>query len=117
MSKPQQRGYSTCIPFVPCLRSSREVRGKHQFRLRAHRTLGATVILTGTHQDQLHNRAQCTKMPRSRLAGSPAQYVTFSSASLSATDIALHNSKALSCTSELSRQSMSKTYMACHTCT
>src|SRR5436309_3464809 len=69
----------------------REVRGKHQFRLRAHRTLGATVISTGTHQDQLPNRAKSTKMPRSRLAGSPAQYATFSSASLSGTDIALPN--------------------------
>jgi hypothetical protein len=74
------------------LGSPREVRGKHQFRLRAHRTLGATVIHTGTHQDQLPNRAQCTKMPRSRLAGFPTQYATFSSASLSATDIALPNS-------------------------
>src|SRR5881227_4067787 len=95
MSRPQQRGYSTCIPFVPCLRSSPEVRGKHQFRLRAHRTLGATVILTGTHQDQLPKRAYCTKMPRSRLVGSPVQYATFSSVSLSVPDIALLNSEHL----------------------
>ncbi|MFL5627399.1 MAG: hypothetical protein ACJ788_17625, partial [Ktedonobacteraceae bacterium] len=33
---------------------------------------------------------------RSRLVGSPPQYATFSSASLSATDIALPNSKAQS---------------------
>ena len=76
---------------IPDRGSLREVRGKHQFHLRAHRTLGATVILTGTHQDQLPKRAKSIKMPRSRLAGSLAQYATFSSASLSDMDIALPN--------------------------
>ncbi|MBO0779587.1 MAG: hypothetical protein J2P37_12240, partial [Ktedonobacteraceae bacterium] len=71
----------------------REVRGNHQFRLRAHRPLGATVIHTGTHQDQLPHRAFCIKMPRSRLIGSPASYAIFSSASLSGTDIALPNAE------------------------
>src|SRR5262249_61023477 len=58
MSKPQQRGYKTSIPLAPLVGSQRAVRGKHQFRLRAHLSRGATVIRTGTHLDQLRNRAK-----------------------------------------------------------
>src|SRR5262249_8037531 len=36
MSKPQQRGYKTCTLHPSLWGSQRAVRGKHQFRLRAH---------------------------------------------------------------------------------
>jgi hypothetical protein len=57
------------------LGSQRAVRGKHQFRLRAHlQGEGRQSSVWETHQDQLPNRAGGTKTPRSRLAGSPLQY-------------------------------------------
>src|SRR5437588_130775 len=91
MSRPQQRGYRTCIPFVPFWATCERCEGNTSFACVLDLPLGATVILTGTHQDQLPKRAYCTKMPRSRLVGSPVQYATFSSVSLSVPDIALPN--------------------------
>src|SRR5260370_37719663 len=37
---------------------------------------GATVIRSGTHQNQLRKRASSAKTPRSRLAGSTLQYAS-----------------------------------------
>src|SRR5262249_14742699 len=77
MSKPQPRGYRTCIPHAPLWDSQREVRREPPVSPACSPPGGgATVLCTGTHQDQLRHRASRTKTPRSRLAGSALKYVS-----------------------------------------
>src|SRR5215472_9770407 len=75
MSRPPQRGYRTCMAHGSFPGSQQEVRGKRQFRLRAHSPReGHQSSARERDLHQLRNRAHSTKKPRSHLAGSATEY-------------------------------------------
>src|SRR5258708_39318530 len=96
MSKPQQRGYITCIPRAPLWAASERCAGYTSFTCVLTSHEGQQSFVRETHQDQLRKRARSAKTARSRLAGPVSQYATtsasFSSAFMSGTDIALRKS-------------------------
>src|SRR5262249_39197509 len=73
---PNHKSAGTGPPYLVLLSwaASERCEGKTKFACVLTSWGGATVIRTGTHQDQLHNRAKGTNTPRSRLAGSALQY-------------------------------------------
>src|SRR5258708_36722408 len=99
MSKPQQRGYITCIPRAHLWAASERCGGYTSFTCVLTSHEGQQSFVRETHLDQLRKRARSAKTARSHLTGPVSQYAStsalFSSASMSGTDIALRNATQL----------------------
>src|ERR1051326_3262627 len=95
MSKPQQRGYTTCMPRAPCCGASERCEGTTRFACVLTSEEGQQSSIRERDPHQLPKRAYSTKMPRSHLAGCAPSMRRCSSASLAGTAIMLPNSQKL----------------------